>query len=68
MSKKYQVSVDILVTKTLLVDAESEADAKAIANNLVTDEPYYHIQNCALYGGHEVKDAREISDDENKEE
>ena len=61
MSKKYQVSVEISVTKTLFVDAENETEAKAIANNMVTDEPYYHIQNCALYGGHEVTDVIEIS-------
>lgn len=61
MSKKYQVSVEISVTKTLFVDAENEDEAKVIANNMVTDEPYYHIQNCALYGGHEVMDVIEIS-------
>ena len=61
MKNKYQVSVEISVTKTLFVDAENETEAKAIANNMVTDEPYYHIQNCALYGGHEITDVKEIS-------
>ena len=59
MSKKYQVSVEISVTKTIFVDAENEAEAKTIANNMVTDDPYYHILNCGLYGGHEVKAVKE---------
>lgn len=61
MKKKYQVSVEISVTKTIFVDAENEEEAKTLANNMVTDDPYYHIQNCALYGGHEVTDVIEAS-------
>lgn len=41
--KAFDVLVDITISKTLLIEAESMEDAREIAQKKVRENPYYHI-------------------------
>ena len=53
---EFQVFVDITVSKTIYVEAESEEQAKAIAIKKVRDEPYYYARTADAYVGAKVVD------------
>ena len=53
---EYSVSIDIVVSKTIYVEAESEEQAKAVAIKKVRDEPYYYARTADAYVGAKVVD------------
>ena len=46
---KYDVSVDITISKYIEVDAEDEDAARIAASNEIIDNAYYHINNGDRY-------------------
>ena len=53
---EFSVSIDIVVSKTIYVEAESEEQAKAIAIKKVSDEPFYYARTADAYVGAKVVD------------
>ena len=53
---EYSVSIDIVVSKTIYVEADSEEQAKAVAIKKVRDEPYYYARTADAYVGAKVVD------------
>ena len=53
---EFSVSIDIVVSKTIYVEAESEEQAKAVAIKKVRDEPYYYARTADAYVGAKVVD------------
>ena len=53
---EFSVSIDIVVSKTIYVEAESEEQAKAIAIKKVRDEPFYYARTADAYVGAKVVD------------
>lgn len=56
--KEYQVQVDIVMSAFVYVNADSEEQAKAIADERVSRDPYDYKRD-AYYVSHEVIDACE---------
>lgn len=61
MARKFQVSVDITMSKTLFVEAENEEQAKTKVNNWIGDDPYYYVKDAA-YVTHEITDVDETNE------
>ena len=57
--KEFTVYVDITMSKTFYVDAESEEEAAKIAKEMVEAEPYYHAGSAHSYLGCDVYEAFE---------
>ena len=55
--KEFAVNVDITMSKTLYVEAESEEQAIQIANGKILDDPYDAARTADAYVSHEVFDA-----------
>ena len=53
---EFSVSIDIVVSKTIYVEAESEEQAKAVAIKKVRDEPFYYARTADAYVGAKVVD------------
>ena len=62
MTKKFNVDVDITMSCRIEVDAESEEQAKTIAQNWIGDDPWQYVRN-GHYIKHEFEDVSECSDD-----
>ena len=68
MARKFQVSVDITMSRTLFVDAENEEQARAKVDNWIGDDPCYYVKDGA-YVSHEITDMDEMEEnnDDNEE-
>lgn len=55
-TKEFSVSIDITMSKTIHVDAESEEQASQIAIKKVRDEPYYYARSADAFVGAKVID------------
>ena len=53
---EFSVSIDIVVSKRIYVEAENEEQAKAIAIKKVRDEPFYYARTADAYVGAKVVD------------
>lgn len=62
MARKFQVSVDITMSRTLFVDAENEEQARAKVGNWIGDDPNYYVRNAA-YVSHEITDVDETDEE-----
>jgi hypothetical protein len=54
MTKNYSVSVDIVMSKYISVEAESDEEAAKKVDEMITKNPYDYTSNFACYVGHEV--------------
>ena len=61
MTKKFNVDVDITMSCRIEVDAESEEQAKTIAQNWIGDDPWQYVRN-GHYIKHEFEEVSECSD------
>jgi len=52
--KNYSVSVDIVMSKYISVEAESDEEAAKKVDEMITKNPYDYTSNFACYVGHEV--------------
>lgn len=57
--KKFSVYVDITMSKTIEIEAESENDALAKVDGMIKDNPYNYAQNFTHYVTHEVIEVEE---------
>ena len=57
--KSYAVSVDITMSKTIIVEAESEEEAMHKAEQMVTNNPYEYANGFSHYVTHEAVCAEE---------
>lgn len=57
--KKFSVSIDITMSKTIEIEAESENTALAKADELVKENPYSYAKDFTHYVTHEVIEATE---------
>ena len=49
MEKTYRIDMDVTFSACLWVDAENEEDAKKVALDMMSRDPYYHTRNrCFL--------------------
>ena len=62
MAKKFNVDVDITMSCRIEVDAESEEQAKTIAQNWIGDDPWQYVRD-GHYISHEFEEVSECSDD-----
>lgn len=62
MAKKFNVDVDITMSCRIEVDAESEEQAKTIAQNWIGDDPWQYVRD-GHYIKHEFEEVSECSDD-----
>mgnify|MGYP007122056300 CR=1 FL=1 len=53
---EFSVSIDIVVSKTIYVEAENEEQAKQLAVKKVRDEPFYYARTADAYVGAKVID------------
>ena len=53
---EYSVAIDITLSKTIYVEAESEEQARLLAIKKVRDEPFYHARTADAYVGAKVID------------
>ena len=61
--KNYCISVDITMSKTLEVEAESEQQAKNIVCGKFKANPYDLAYGFTSYVNHEITDVEEITED-----
>ena len=61
--KKFNVNVDITMSKTFEVEAENEENAIAIVNDKIDKNPYGYANGFSHYVTHEVVDAEEIEEE-----
>ena len=61
MTKRFNVDVDITMSCRIEVDAESEEQAKTIAQNWIGDDPWQYVRN-GHYIKHEFEEVSECSD------
>ena len=54
---RYYVNVDITMSKGIVVEAESEAEAMEKVDNLIGENPYNYTSDFSHYVNHEVIDA-----------
>lgn len=59
--KNFSVSVDITMSKTICVEAENEEQAMAMAEAMISNNPYDYAHNFSHYVSHEVIDVEEDS-------
>ena len=59
MAKNYSVSIDITMSKTIEVEANSEEEAIAKANEMVANNPYNYTNGFSHYVSHEAISAEE---------
>jgi hypothetical protein len=59
MAKNYSVSVDITMSKNIEVEANSEDEAIAKANEMVANNPYDYTNGFSHYVTHETISAEE---------
>ena len=57
--KKFSVSIDITMSKTIEIEAESENEALVKADELVKKNPYSYAKDFTHYVTHEVIEATE---------
>lgn len=57
--KKFSVSIDITMSKTIEIEAENESEALAKADELVKENPYNYTRDFSHYVTHEVIEATE---------
>lgn len=62
MTKRFNVDVDITMSCRIEVDAESEEQAKTIAQNWIGDDPWYYVRD-GHYIKHEFEEVSECEDD-----
>lgn len=62
MAKKFNVDVDITMSCRIEVDAESEEQAKTIAQNWIGDDPWQYVRD-GHYISHEFEEVSECSDE-----
>ena len=55
--KQYAVDIDIVMSKRIHVDADSEEQARALAEKKMAD-PYYYT-TAGVYVSHEITDINE---------
>ena len=55
--KRYYVNVDITMSKGIVVEAESEAEAMEKVDNMIGENPYNYTSDFSHYVNHEVIDA-----------
>lgn len=55
--KVFYVNVDITMSKSVRVEAESEADAMNKVDNMIGENPYDYTNDFSHYVTHEVIDA-----------
>lgn len=60
--KTFIVDVDITMSKSIAIEAESEEDAKAIINGHIKYNPYAYAHSFSHYVGHEITDVNEEED------
>lgn len=60
--KRFNVDVDITMSCRIEVDAESEEQAKTIAQNWIGDDPWYYVRD-GHYIKHEFEEVSECEDD-----
>ena len=56
MAKEYAVDIDITMSCRVYVEAESEEEAKNLANEKVNNDPYYYARRATNYVSHDVID------------
>ena len=61
MTKRFNVDVDITMSCRIEVDAESEEQAKTIAQNWIGDDPWQYVRD-GHYIKHEFEEVSECSD------
>jgi hypothetical protein len=54
---RYYVNVDITMSKGIVVEAESEAEAMEKVDNMIGENPYNYTSDFSHYVNHEVIDA-----------
>lgn len=54
--EKYYVNVDITMSKTIQVEADSEDDAIRKVDNMISKNPYDYTSDFSHYVTHEVID------------
>lgn len=54
MAKNYLVSVDIVMSKYISVEAENDEDAAKKVDEMITKNPYDYARNFTCYVGHEI--------------
>ena len=52
--KKFDVSVDITMSKSIEVEAENETEAMAKVREMIDNNPYNYTNGFSHYVGHEV--------------
>ena len=57
--KTFSVSVDITMSKTIQVLASNENEAVAVADKLISENPYNYTNGFSHYVSHEVVEAEE---------
>ena len=55
--KRYYVNVDIVMSKGVVVEAESEDEAMKKVDNMIGENPYDYTSDFSHYVTHEVIDA-----------
>ena len=55
--KRYYVNVDIVMSKGVVVEAESEDEAMKKVDNMIGENPYDYTYDFSHYVTHEVIDA-----------
>lgn len=62
MAKRFNVDVDITMSCRIEVDAESEEQAKTIAQNWISDDPWQYVRD-GHYVGHEFEKVSECGEE-----
>ncbi len=68
MAKNFKVTVDITMSKDIIVKAESEDQAKTIAQNYVSDNPWYYAKTAEVHLDTEISSVVETDEEPEDEE
>ena len=60
--KNFIVDVDITMSKTIVIEAENEQQAKAIVYSMIKENPYDYTYGVTHYVNHEIVDAIKAED------
>lgn len=60
--KQFAVNVDVTMSTTLYVEAESEEQAKDLARGIIYNDPYEVARTAKTYVDHFIVDAYEVDD------
>jgi hypothetical protein len=60
--KKFDVSVDITMSKSIEVEAENETEAMAKVSEMIDNNPYNYTNGFSHYVGHQTICADEIEE------